>query len=322
MRRLIDRARPRAVTCHKAIDATRDPLEALEALLALGVDRVLTSGGADTAAAGAATIARMVARAGAALTVMAGGGVRAGNVRALVGQTASAKYTRASCRPGTRRGRFRDDRRVGGRGRRGRRPLASTCVGGLGAWAWVSTSAVARPADDEVRLGGGAKAAVVRVAGVSSSATVAGQGTEGSRGGLRAFYQWLTGSAPVSVSSSGPNDPTGEVARGGTPAPGGPAPARIGHYRIERKIGEGGMGVVYAARDERLNRTIALKTLSAPAPDETARQRLWREARAAASVNHPNVCQIHEIGEDAGRCSSPWSCSRARRWRARLDRGR
>jgi copper homeostasis protein len=87
MRRLIDRARPLPVTCHKAIDATRDPLEALDALLALGIDRVLTSGGADTAAAGAATIARMVARAGDALVVMAGGSVRAHNVAALVRET-------------------------------------------------------------------------------------------------------------------------------------------------------------------------------------------------------------------------------------------
>ena len=87
MRRLIDRARPLPVTCHKAIDATRDPVEALETLLALGVDRVLTSGGADTAAAGAPTIARMVARAGDALVVMAGGGVRATNVAAIVKQT-------------------------------------------------------------------------------------------------------------------------------------------------------------------------------------------------------------------------------------------
>jgi eukaryotic-like serine/threonine-protein kinase len=60
------------------------------------------------------------------------------------------------------------------------------------------------------------------------------------------------------------------------------------------------MGVVYAARDERLERDVALKTMSSLARDETARQRFWREARAAASVNHPNVCQIHEIGEDAG----------------------
>jgi copper homeostasis protein len=87
MRRLIDAARPLPVTCHKAIDASRDPLEALEALLALGVDRVLTSGGADTAATGAATIARLAARAGDELVVMAGGGVRAGNVAALVQQT-------------------------------------------------------------------------------------------------------------------------------------------------------------------------------------------------------------------------------------------
>jgi copper homeostasis protein len=87
MRRLIDVARPLPVTCHKAIDATRDPLEALEALLTLGVDRVLTSGGGKTAASGAATIARLVARAGDALVVMAGGGVRAHNVAVIVQQT-------------------------------------------------------------------------------------------------------------------------------------------------------------------------------------------------------------------------------------------
>jgi len=77
-------------------------------------------------------------------------------------------------------------------------------------------------------------------------------------------------------------------------------PARIGHYAIARKLGEGGMGVVYEARDDRLERTIALKTMSSLASDETARRRFWREARAAAAVNHPNVCQLYEIGEDAG----------------------
>ena len=60
------------------------------------------------------------------------------------------------------------------------------------------------------------------------------------------------------------------------------------------------MGVVYAARDERLERTVALKIMASLDNDDTARKRFWREARAAASVNHPNVCQIYEIGEDRG----------------------
>jgi serine/threonine protein kinase/tetratricopeptide (TPR) repeat protein len=111
-----------------------------------------------------------------------------------------------------------------------------------------------------------------------------------SRGGVRALYEWLTGAATPHLSSSAPDAPGREH-----------LPARIGRYAIERQLGEGGMGVVYAARDDRLDRTIALKTLSALSDDDTARQRLWREAKTAASVNHPNICQIYEIGEDAGR---------------------
>ncbi len=60
------------------------------------------------------------------------------------------------------------------------------------------------------------------------------------------------------------------------------------------------MGVVYAARDERLERAVALKMMSSLPNDPTARTRFWREARAAASVNHPNICQIYEIGEEDG----------------------
>ena len=60
------------------------------------------------------------------------------------------------------------------------------------------------------------------------------------------------------------------------------------------------MGIVYSARDERLERVVALKTMKSLAGDETARKRFWREARAAASVNHPNACQLYEIGEDGG----------------------
>ncbi len=77
-------------------------------------------------------------------------------------------------------------------------------------------------------------------------------------------------------------------------------PARIGRYAITSMLGQGGMGVVYAARDERLGRSVALKTMASPARDEAARQRFWREARSAASVSHPNVCQIYEVGEDDG----------------------
>ena len=75
-----------------------------------------------------------------------------------------------------------------------------------------------------------------------------------------------------------------------------PVPTRIGRYRIERKIGEGGMGVVYAARDERLDRTVALKAIRGD-NDDTARKRLWREARTAAGISHPNICQLYEVEE-------------------------
>jgi serine/threonine protein kinase/tetratricopeptide (TPR) repeat protein len=75
-------------------------------------------------------------------------------------------------------------------------------------------------------------------------------------------------------------------------------PEQIGHYRVVRKIGEGGMGVVFAAHDQRLDRRVALKVIRDAPEDESARTRFWREARAAARVNHPKICQLYEIGED------------------------
>jgi TolB-like protein len=74
---------------------------------------------------------------------------------------------------------------------------------------------------------------------------------------------------------------------------------RIGPYRIVRKLGEGGMGVVYAAEDERLNRAVAIKTIR-EAGDTVVRERFMREARAAASLSHPNVCQLFDIGDTEG----------------------
>ena len=117
---------------------------------------------------------------------------------------------------------------------------------------------------------------------------------------FHALMQWLKGETPQGGVAE--RTPSGEMPTG-VPAPpvrrpDRAVPARLGHYRIERELGEGGMGVVYAARDEKLQRAVALKTMSSLAHDETARKRFWREARAAAAVNHPNICQIYEIGED------------------------
>ena len=83
------------------------------------------------------------------------------------------------------------------------------------------------------------------------------------------------------------------------PVPAGPQVGQvISHYKVIEKLGSGGMGVVYKAEDLHLERTVALKFLAPHTIEDPAgKQRLIREAKAAAALDHPNVCTVHEIGE-------------------------
>jgi len=78
------------------------------------------------------------------------------------------------------------------------------------------------------------------------------------------------------------------------------SPQQIGPYKILAKLGEGGMGVVYKAEDQRLGRAVAIKIIRDSGDGEHLRKRFEREARLAASIDHPNICRVYDIGEADG----------------------
>src|SRR5262245_9678622 len=101
---------------------------------------------------------------------------------------------------------------------------------------------------------------------------------------------------------SPPADATGAASLIGAIPVGGLEPGqRVATYTIERRLGSGGMGTVFLAHDTTLHRRVALKVLDSPVDGESARARLLREARAAAALNHPNICTVYEVGDAQGR---------------------
>ena len=105
---------------------------------------------------------------------------------------------------------------------------------------------------------------------------------------------------------------------------------RFGRYQLEACIGHGGMGEVYAARDEQLARTVAIKCVRSDRVSDGTRERILREARAMAKLSHPNVAAIYEVGEAQGRLFiamervegvtlDQWVRDEERSWREILD---
>src|SRR5215207_2237835 len=97
----------------------------------------------------------------------------------------------------------------------------------------------------------------------------------------------------------------------------------VGHYRIVAHLGGGGMGVVYRARDTRLEREVALKFLPPHLGlDPKAKSRFLVEARAAAALDHPNICTVHEIGETGdGRLFIAMACYHGQVLKERVAQG-
>jgi len=132
--------------------------------------------------------------------------------------------------------------------------------------------------------------------------------------------------SPSAKSSSAKPPARRRAARKGggqTPLEVEPGRTTLGSYRILEKIGAGGMGTVYLAKDARLGRRVALKLLPAHfARDAELVRRFEQEARAASALNHPNIITVHEIGEEQGRLFIVTEFVEGKTLRERLWEGR
>jgi serine/threonine protein kinase/tetratricopeptide (TPR) repeat protein len=131
--------------------------------------------------------------------------------------------------------------------------------------------------------------------------------------------------AKSSAKSAAKPSPRKRARRSGEQTPLEVVPGRttLGAYRILEKIGAGGMGTVYLAKDARLGRRVALKLLPAQfARDEELVRRFEQEARAASALNHPNILTVHEIGEERGRLFIVTEFVEGRTLRERMWEGR
>ena len=98
---------------------------------------------------------------------------------------------------------------------------------------------------------------------------------------------------------------------------------RLGPYEIVESLGAGGMGEVYRARDTRLERTVAIKILPQEiSADLVRKQRFEREAKMISSLNHPNICTLHDIGSQDGVDYLVMECVEGETLAKRLEKGR
>lgn len=126
------------------------------------------------------------------------------------------------------------------------------------------------------------------------------------------------GSDPPGRNALGEGGGGGSAGRDAMGTPG----QRVGSFVIERKLGGGGMGVVYRARDERLDRPVALKFLPAHlGGGEEEKQRFIQEARAASALDHPNICTIYQIDEEGGAVYIAMACYEGETFKQKIEAG-